>query len=189
MERQVQHMVRLVDDLLDVSRITRGKIELRKEAIEITSLVQRSVEAIEPQAKTNGLSLRLSLPTEPVVVTADSTRLDQVMINLLNNALKFTPSGGVIEVHVVLQGRDLLISVRDTGVGIEPELLPEIFEPFPQGSRTLDRSQGGLGIGLTLVRTLVEMHSGTVTAQSAGTGQGSEFVVVLPLANSLREAG
>jgi PAS domain S-box-containing protein len=183
MGRQVQHMVRLVDDLLDVSRITRGKIELRKEAIEITSLVQRSVEAIEPQAKTNGLSLRLSLPTEPAVVTADSTRLDQVMINLLNNALKFTSGGGVIEVNLVLQGRDVRISVRDTGIGIEPELLPEIFEPFLQGSRTLDRSQGGLGIGLTLVRTLVEMHGGTVTAQSAGMGQGSEFVVVLPLAN------
>jgi PAS domain S-box-containing protein len=183
MERQVQHLVRLVDDLLDVSRITRGKIELRKEAVEITATVRRTVEAVEPQAQANGLRLHLSLPPEPIVIEADPTRLDQVLINLLNNALKFTPSGGRIEVDVRCQEGGLRISVRDTGVGIEPELLPEIFEPFLQGSRSLDRSQGGLGIGLTLVRILVEMHGGSVTAHSAGKGQGSELVVALPVAD------
>jgi PAS domain S-box-containing protein len=189
MERQVEHMVRLVDDLLDVSRITRGKIDLRKDAVEITTLVRRTVETFEPQAKAGGLDLHLSLPIEPVVVEADPTRLDQVMINLLNNALKFTPSGGLIEVDVRLQDGGLRISVRDTGVGIEPELLSEIFEPFLQGSRSLDRSQGGLGIGLTLVRTLVEMHGGAVTAHSEGAGQGSELVVLLPLPEDTGRGG
>jgi PAS domain S-box-containing protein len=181
MERQVEHLVRLVDDLLDVSRITRGKIELRKETVEITTLVRRTVEAVESQAKAKGVGLHLSAPAEPAFVEADPTRLDQVMINLLNNALKFTPSGGLIEVDVRLQSDGLRIAVRDTGIGIEPELLPGIFEPFLQGHRTLDRSQGGLGIGLTLVRTLVEMHGGAVSAHSAGTGEGSELVVLLPL--------
>jgi PAS domain S-box-containing protein len=186
MERQVLHMVRLVDDLLDVSRITRGKIELRKEAVDITRLVRRTVEAVELQAKAKNLDLHLTVPAEPLVVEADPTRLDQVMVNLLNNALKFTHSGGLIQVDVRLQNGGLQISVRDTGVGIEPELLPEIFEPFLQGNRSLDRSQGGLGIGLTLVRTLVEMHGGSVTAHSAGEGQGSEFVILLPLAGDAR---
>jgi len=180
-ERQVQHMVRLVDDLLDVSRITRGKIELRKEIVEITRLVRRTMEAVEMQAKSKGLALHLSLPDEPIFLEADPTRLDQVLINLLNNALKFTQPGGLIEVDVRLQDGGVRISMRDTGIGIEPELLAEVFEPFLQGSRTMDRSQGGLGIGLTLVRTLVEMHGGTVSAHSAGEGQGSEFVVLLPL--------
>jgi PAS domain S-box-containing protein len=184
MERQVLHMVRLVDDLLDISRITRGKIELRKEAVDITNLIRRTVEAVEWQAKARNLNIRLSLPAEPCGVEVDPTRLDQVILNLLNNALKFTEPGGLIEVDVRRQKSGLQISVRDTGVGIEPELLPEIFEPFLQGSRSLDRSQGGLGIGLTLVRNLVEMHGGTVTAQSAGEGHGSEFVVRLPLADS-----
>jgi PAS domain S-box-containing protein len=182
MQRQILHMVRLVDDLLDVSRITRGKIELRKEVVEITGLIRRTVEVVEPQARANGLALDLSLPMAPVAVEADPTRLDQVMINLLNNALKFTPAGGRVEVDARLAGDDLRIAVRDTGVGIEPELLSEVFEPFLQGSHSMDRSQGGLGIGLTLVRTLVEMHGGTVTAHSAGRGQGSELVVLLPVA-------
>lgn len=181
MERQVEHMVRLVDDLLDVSRITRGKIELRRERVDMTALVRSTVEGVEGQVKAKSIDLQLRVPAEPIFMEADPTRLDQVLTNLLNNALKFTPSGGLIEVVVQREANCVRLSVRDTGVGIEPELLPEIFEPFLQGSRSLDRSQGGLGIGLTLVRSLVGMHGGSVQAQSDGPGKGSEFVVLLPL--------
>jgi PAS domain S-box-containing protein len=180
MERQVQHMVRLVDDLLDVSRITRGKVELRKESVDLIGLVQRVAEAAQPQVEAKGLDLAVSLPSEPVVLEVDPTRFDQVITNLVNNAVKFTDPGGRIEIALARREDGVRISVRDTGIGIEPELLPVIFDPFTQGSHSLDRAQGGLGIGLTLVHSLVEMHGGRVAAHSAGRGRGSEFVVFLP---------
>jgi PAS domain S-box-containing protein len=181
MERQVQHMVRLVDDLLDVSRITRGKVQLRLEQVEVSALIQRAAEAARPHIESKGQVFAVSLPAEPIPLYADPTRLDQVLLNLLNNAAKFTDPGGRIEISASRQNGGVRISVRDTGIGIDRELLPRIFEPFMQGDQSLDRSQGGLGVGLTLARSLVEMHGGTLTAFSEGSGRGSELVVWLPL--------
>jgi CheY-like chemotaxis protein/two-component sensor histidine kinase len=180
MERQVQHMTRMVDDLLDVSRITRGKIELRKQAVDLASVVERTVEAIRPLLEDRQQELRVDLPPEPLRLEADPTRLEQVLANLLNNAAKYTDHGGDVWLSARRGGGELVLRVRDTGVGIAPDMLPRIFEPFVQADRVLHQSQGGLGIGLTLVRKLVEMHGGSVTAHSAGPGKGSEFVVRLP---------
>src|SRR5690242_13132473 len=180
MERQVQHMTRMVDDLLDVSRITRGKIELRKEAVDLASVVQRTVEAIRPLVEDRQQTLTVDLLPEPVRLEADPTRLEQVVANLLNNAAKYTDHGGHIWLTARQEGGELVLRVRDAGVGIAPNMLARIFEPFVQSDRVLHHSQGGLGIGLTLVRRLVEMHGGTVAAHSEGPGQGSEFVVRLP---------
>jgi two-component system CheB/CheR fusion protein len=184
MERQVQHMVRLVDDLLDVSRITRGKVQLRKERIDLTELVVRAAEAARPLMEDNGHAFSVSVPPGPVWVDADSMRLDQVLANLLNNAAKFTERGGrislILAAEGATEGETAILRLRDSGAGIPPDLLPSIFEPFVQASRALDRSQGGLGIGLSLVRGLVEMHGGRVSAYSAGLGKGTEIVVRLP---------
>jgi PAS domain S-box-containing protein len=180
MERQVHHMVRLVDDLLDVSRITRGKVQLRLEPLEVSSLIERVSEETRPSMEAKGHVFSVSLPAEPIVLDVDPTRLDQVLLNLLQNAAKFTGPGGRIELAASRDGGGVRISVRDTGIGIEPELLPRIFEPFMQADQSLDRSQGGLGVGLTLARSLVEMHGGTLTAFSEGLGRGSELVVWLP---------
>src|SRR5262249_13965643 len=180
MERQVQHMTRLVDDLLDVSRITRGKIELRKEAVDLASVVDRTVEAIRPLIEDRHQELTVDLPPQPVRLEADPTRLEQVLANLLNNAAKYTDHGGRIGRSARQEGGELVLRVRDTGVGIAADMLARIFEPFVQSDRVLHQSQGGLGIGLTLVRSLVEMHGGSVTAHSEGPGKGSEFVVRLP---------
>jgi PAS domain S-box-containing protein len=180
-ERQVQHMSRLVDDLLDVSRITRGKITLRKEIVEVVTLIACAVEMSRPFIDTRHHELTVSMPPEPLCVTGDPTRLAQVLGNLLNNAAKFTEEGGKIRLTVVREDEDVVITVSDTGIGIPPELLPQVFDLFTQGQQLLDRSQGGLGIGLTLVRELAEMHGGSVHARSAGLRQGSEFMVRLPL--------
>jgi PAS domain S-box-containing protein len=180
MERQVQHMTRMVDDLLDVSRITRGKIELRKEVVDLASVVERTVEAAGPLIEDRRQELTVELPPEPVRLEADPTRLEQVLANLLNNAAKYTDHGGHIWLSARQEGGELVLRVRDTGVGIAPDLLGRIFEPFVQADRVLHQSQGGLGIGLTLVRRLVEMHGGSVTVSSAGPGKGSEFTVRLP---------
>ncbi|HEX2223643.1 MAG TPA: ATP-binding protein [Thermoanaerobaculia bacterium] len=185
MERQVQHLVRLVDDLLDVSRITRGKVELHREKLDLAVVVERAVDSLRQRIEEHQLGLAVSLPPEPLWVDADPTRLDQILVNLLNNAVKFTPAGGRIEVALRRENGDALLSVLDTGIGIPEDLLPDLFEPFTQSSRPLDRSQGGLGLGLTLVRRLVEMHGGSVTAHSAGPDQGSAFVVRLPLLKDL----
>ena len=184
MERQVNHLVRLVDDLLEVSRITRGKIELRKETVELASVARNAIETSRPLIDAAGLQLAITLPQEPVTLHGDPVRLGQVFANLLNNAAKYTNRGGQIWFTARKENEHVLISVRDTGIGISKEILPKVFDMFMQADRATDRAQGGLGIGLTLVRSLVEMHGGSVTARSEGPGHGSEFVVQLPLAAS-----
>lgn len=181
MERQIGQMVRLVDDLLDVSRISRGNIELRKGRIELASAIQHAVEAARPFCELMQHVLTVTLPTQPAYLNADPTRLAQVIGNLLNNACKFTDKGGRIALMVERDGDTAVIRVRDSGVGIAAEQFPRIFEMFTQIDTSLERSRGGLGIGLTLVKSLVEMHGGTVQVRSAGIKQGSEFVVRLPL--------
>ncbi|MCC2672672.1 MAG: domain S-box, partial [Armatimonadetes bacterium] len=180
--RQVGNMSRLVDDLLEVSRITRGKVELRKEPMDAVEAARQAVQTALPGIEVRGHQLHVSLPSSPVWVEADALRLEQVITNLLNNAAKYTEPGGEITLTVEAgTGGEALIWVRDNGLGIAPEMLPRVFDLFAQADRSLERSQGGLGIGLTLVRRLVEMHGGTVTAASDGLGKGSEFVVRLPL--------
>jgi signal transduction histidine kinase/ActR/RegA family two-component response regulator len=179
-ERQVRHLVRLVDDLLDVSRITRGKITLRREPVLLSDVVERAVEQSRAQIDARGHTLTVSLPHEELRVEADLVRLVQVVGNLLSNATKYTPMSGSIWVTAERVGEEVVLRVRDTGVGIAPELLPRVFELFVQGDAGLDRTRGGLGIGLTLVRALVELHGGRVAVTSGGAGLGSEFVVYLP---------
>jgi PAS domain S-box-containing protein len=183
MERQVAQMVRLVDDLLDVSRITRGKIDLRRERVDIASIIQQAVETSRPAIESSRQQLTVNLPPQPVYLDADPVRLAQVFSNLLNNSGKYSEPGGRISIKAERQGAEAVISVKDTGIGIPPDMLPRIFEMFTQIDRSLDRSDGGLGIGLTLVQRLVELHNGSVRASSAGTGKGSEFVVRLPIAD------
>jgi two-component system, chemotaxis family, CheB/CheR fusion protein len=180
-ERQVEHLVRLVDDLLDMSRISRGKINLQKEPVDVPSIVARAVESSRPIIETRKHHLDVDLPDEPILVEADPTRMAQVLLNLLNNAAKYTPEGGRIWLIAGKEGGECVIRVRDTGMGIPPHILPKVFDLFTQAERTLERAEGGLGIGLTLVRRLTEMHNGEVQAFSAGPGEGSEFVVRLPL--------
>jgi PAS domain S-box-containing protein len=181
MERQVNHMVRLVDDLMEVSRISRGKIELRKEPIELAAVVRSAVETSRPFIEAGGHQLALAIPPEPITLEGDFVRLTQVVANLLNNAAKYSDAGGQIWVTVRREGNGVALSVRDTGRGIPPDMLPRVFELFMQIDRHSSRAQGGLGIGLTLVKSLVEMHGGSVEALSEGAGRGSEFVVRLPL--------
>jgi len=179
-ERQVKHLARLVDDLLDVSRITQGSIRLRKEAVELGSVVERAIEATRPLIDSRAHDLKVQLPTDQIHLEADPTRLEQILTNLLNNAAKYTMPGGQIRVTAALEGDEAVVRVRDNGIGVPPDVLDRVFEPFVQSEGSLARSEGGLGIGLTLVRSLVEMHGGTVEANSPGLGQGSEFVVRLP---------
>jgi signal transduction histidine kinase len=180
-DRQVQQLVRLVDDLLDISRITRGKIRLQKEPVEVAAVVARAVETSRPLIDARKHALTVTLPPEPLRVEGDPVRLAQVLGNLLNNAAKYTEDGGKIWLTAVREGNEAVLRVRDTGVGIPADLLGSVFDLFTQIEQSLDRSQGGLGIGLTLVRRLVEKHGGRVQAFSAGPGQGSEFTVRLPL--------
>lgn len=180
-ERQVHQMTRLVDDLLDVSRITRGKVVLRKERVNLGAVVTNAVQTSRPLIEAREHRLSVSLPQEPLELEGDSTRLEQVFANLLNNAAKYTDPGGSISVEVERDGKEAVVGVRDSGVGLGPDLLPRVFDLFVQAERSADRSQGGLGIGLTLVRNLVELHGGTVEAQSEGLGRGCEFVVRLPI--------
>lgn len=189
MQRQLDQMVRLVDDLLDISRITRGKLELRKERVDLAKVVHIAVETSRPIVEAAQHDLVLSLPDEAVHLTADVTRLAQVFANLLNNSAKYTPPGGRIQLAARLDNGEVAVSVRDNGIGISTGMLPHIFEMFTQVDGSLNRSQGGLGIGLTLVRRLVEMHGGQVEAHSAGEGQGSEFVVRLPIVTELAPPG
>lgn len=184
MERQLGQLVRLVDDLLDVSRISRGKLELRKERVDLAVVLNNAVETCRPLIDSNGHKLTVGMPAQPVFVDADVTRLAQAFANLLSNAAKYSERGGRIALTAERQGGDAVVSVKDGGVGIPPDMLPKIFEMFTQVDRTLERSQGGLGIGLTLVKKLVDMHGGSVEAKSDGDGRGSEFVVRLPMASA-----
>jgi signal transduction histidine kinase/ActR/RegA family two-component response regulator len=182
MERQLRHLVRLVDDLLDIARISSGKVELKKERVSLKGVLASAVETSMPLLAAGGHKLEASMPDEGVQLYADATRLAQVVSNLLNNAAKYTPHGGRIALSTRREGDRVVISVADTGIGIAREALPEVFEMFTQVGRTRDRSQGGLGIGLALVRRLVDLHGGRVTAVSPGPGEGSTFTVRLPLA-------
>ncbi|MEX1232216.1 MAG: PAS domain S-box protein [Planctomycetaceae bacterium] len=181
MERQLEQMVRLIDDLLDISRITRNKLELRKENVELKQVIDSAVETSQHLIDQGEHQLTVSLPPESILVEADPTRLSQIFANLLNNAAKYTENGGRIRLTVERQGSDAIISVRDTGIGIAAEHLPKLFEMFSQVAPALERSQGGLGIGLALVRGLVDMHGGSIEARSEGLGKGSEFIVRLPV--------
>jgi signal transduction histidine kinase/CheY-like chemotaxis protein len=180
-ERQVEHMTRLIDDLLDVSRITRGKIDLRHEAVLLSSLVARAVEAARPVIDERGHRLTLDLPDEPVALIGDPARLEQVLANLLNNAAKYTDVGGRIWVRSFVEAGEVVLSVKDNGAGLTREMREHVFDLFVQGPEVRAYARGGLGIGLTLVRRLVEMHDGTVDVRSDGLGEGSEFIVRLPL--------
>jgi PAS domain S-box-containing protein len=184
-ERQVKHLSRLVDDLLDVSRITRGVIDLKQKSVDLGTVVQQVVQENAPLTAARGQSVGVHLPKEPICLDADSVRIAQVVTNLLTNSAKYTQPGGSIDITVAKEGPFALIRVKDNGCGIEPDLLPHVFELFVQAPQSSDHAQGGLGIGLTLVRRLVQLHGGTVEAHSAGPGRGSEFVVRLPAPGDL----
>ena len=183
MERQVEQMVRLVDDLLDISRITRGKLQVRKELIALADVINAVIETARPIIEGSAHELSVTMRPEPIHMQADRVRLAQVFLNLLSNAAKYTEKAGHIWLTVERRGDAAVVSVRDTGIGIDAEHLPHIFGMFSQVASALERSQGGLGIGLALVKGLVELHGGTIDARSPGLGQGSEFTVRLPIAD------
>jgi CheY-like chemotaxis protein/two-component sensor histidine kinase len=180
MERQVTQLARLVDDLLDVSRITQGKIQLRRERVSLQALVAQAVETIAPMIDSKRHTLAITVPSEPLWLQADPARIAQVIGNLLSNAAKYTHEGGRVRLAARRVGDRVLLRVRDNGVGIPAPLLPRIFDLFVQVESSLDHSQGGLGIGLTLVKGIVELHGGRVRARSAGSGRGSSFLLWLP---------
>ncbi len=180
MERQLEQLVRLVDDLLDLSRITHNRIELRKRQVELASVIRQAVITAQPLADASGHTIDVSVPSEPIHLHADPVRLTQVFDNLLNNSCKYTPPGGAIRVIVQREGQNAIVTITDTGIGIPADKLQTIFDMFTQVDRSLDQSKGGLGIGLTLVKRLVEMHDGAIEARSAGEGRGSAFDVRLP---------
>jgi signal transduction histidine kinase len=181
--RQVAHLVRLVDDLLDVSRITLGKIRLALEPIDAAQVVHAAVEISRPLIEEGGHQLSISAPEGPLTIEGDRARLAQVLANLLNNAAKYTPRGGSIGLSLREEGAEVVYRVRDSGIGIPAPMLAKVFDLFTQLENSIDRSQGGLGIGLTLVRELVELHGGRVEVASAGSGQGCEFSVRIPRAS------
>jgi CheY-like chemotaxis protein len=180
-DRQVQHLTRLIDDLLDISRITRNKLVLRRAPVALPEIITAAVEASRPLIEDSGHELTVSLPSDPIYVDGDAVRLSQVFQNLLNNAAKYTERGGRIWLTAEQRGEAVVVRVKDTGVGIPPETLPRLFEMFYQAERSLERAQAGLGVGLALVRRLVEEHGGRVEARSEGSGKGSEFIVQLPV--------
>jgi signal transduction histidine kinase len=181
LRRQARHLTRLVDDLLDVARVTSGKVALRRQPLDLVELVGRCVQSVQPRAR----HLTVTLDAPPAMaVDGDADRLEQVFVNLLTNAAKYTPPGGHVAVVVETADGEAVVSVRDDGVGLTADMLPRVFDLFAQAEGTLDRAQGGLGIGLTLVRSLVELHGGAVEARSAGPGTGAEFVVRLPLSDA-----
>ena len=179
-ERQVSRMTQLVNDLLDVSRITRGRLHLQRERIDLRDVVSHAIETLESDIKQCNHRLTATLPDAPVWLQADPGRLEQVFVNLLANASKYTDSGGELAISVQVRDADAVVRIRDSGIGIAPEVLPHLFDLFKQADEAAPRSQSGLGIGLALVRNLVESHGGIVSGGSAGLGQGSEFTVCLP---------
>jgi len=180
MERQIRQLLRLMEDLLDVSRITSGKIVLQREPVELTTVVRDAVDSARPSVESMAHDLTVSLPAGPVTVQGDRERLAQVLSNLLGNAAKFTPRGGRIALEAAMENGSVVVRVRDNGIGIPPDMVDRVFEMFTQGDRSASRQNGGMGIGLSLVRGLVEAHGGTVKAVSRGPGEGSEIVVRLP---------
>ncbi|HZF30025.1 MAG TPA: response regulator [Gammaproteobacteria bacterium] len=186
-ERQVTHMAQIVDDLLDVSRITQGKVTLQKQPVELAKVLSHSIETARSQLEAKQHKLSVNIPPAPIWVQGDFARLAQVFGNLLHNAAKYTPDNGRLEINVAGEPGRVVVSVRDNGIGIDPALLPHVFEPFTQGVRTLDRSQGGLGVGLAVVERLVALHDGHVQAMSDGAGRGAEFRVVLPCISEVRQ--
>ena len=189
MERQLDSLVRLVDDLLDVSRLMSDKVELRKETIDLAAVFARAVDVVRGQVETDGLDLIVALPEEPIRFEGDEVRLAQAIGNMLSNAVKYTDKGGRIFLSGERDQDRIVIRVRDTGIGIPPDLLPRVFDLFVQAERSLTRSKGGLGIGLMLVKRLVEMHGGKVQAASDGLGRGCEFTVILPIASPSEVGG
>ena len=181
-ERQSRHLTRLVNDLLDLSRVTSGKIVLKRSIVNLKEIIEQSLQTVQPQLDEHKLRVTFTCPDKAALVDGDGTRLDQIISNVLTNAVKYTPPGGQIDVVVECSDHEARIRVRDTGVGIDPEKLGMIFELFGQAENAIGRSQGGMGIGLALVRNLVELHGGTVTAKSDGIGKGSEFTITFPLA-------
>jgi CheY-like chemotaxis protein len=179
--RQSGQMARLLDDLLDVSRVTQGKIDIRRETIDLGKVVQDAVEAVRPELEERRHDIELNLPQEPLCVEGDPARILQIQENLLNNAAKYTPPDGRIKVDVLREGDEAVVSVSDNGQGIPPDMLSAIFELFVQGPKSLARTEGGMGIGLSLARVLVELHGGSLSVESAGKGQGSAFTMRLPV--------
>jgi signal transduction histidine kinase len=179
-KRQIAHLTRLVDDLLDVSRITQGRIELQRQPLELAQVITQAMESVEPLMRAKGHKVRVTSSPTPLYVDGDSARLVQCISNILTNSAKYTDDGGDIRVDVRAEPGWAVIEITDNGVGISPELLPQIFDLFVQSARSLDRSQGGLGIGLSVVQRLIEMHGGSVTAHSDGPGRGASFIVRLP---------
>ena len=182
LRRQIENMSRIVDDLLDVARVTRGAIDLRRERLDLADIVRRAVDALSPRFREKALDVSVDLPDAPLLVVGDPVRLEQVVVNLLANAAKYTDARGRIAISAKASGTEIELHVRDTGIGLTPSMLGRVFNLFEQAERALDRSEGGLGIGLTVVKTLVDLHGGRVTVSSPGLGQGSDFVVRLPAA-------
>lgn len=184
LERQVRQMARLLDDLLDISRVTRGRLQLQRQPTGLTKVLRDVIEGAESSSVAKGLTVEISCPPEEIILDADPVRLTQIFSNLMTNAIKFTDHGGRIELRVVRVEHAVEISVRDSGIGIEPEYLPHLFERFSQSPTAIERGGGGLGLGLALTRRLIEKHGGTIRASSGGPGQGSEFVVRLPISEA-----
>jgi CheY-like chemotaxis protein/anti-sigma regulatory factor (Ser/Thr protein kinase) len=185
LERNVRQQTRLIDDLLDLSRIIRGKVEIVRKPLDLRQLVAAQVEGVEASARSARLALELRASEQPLSISADPERLGQVISNLLTNAIKYTEPGGAIRVTIAAEGDQATVRVKDTGIGIESELLPHVFEAFRQAETSLGRSKGGLGIGLAVARSLAELHGGTLAGFSEGLGRGSEFVLRLPLGTTL----
>jgi CheY-like chemotaxis protein len=183
-ERQAKHLVRLVDDLLDVARIAQGKIELKQEPIETARLVAQAIETTGPLLEERKHTLSVKVPATGLLINADASRFAQIIANLLTNAAKYTDKGGHIEVRAFKQENDMVLQVKDSGIGIRADMLPHVFEKFTQENQAIDRSQGGLGLGLAIVKSLVSLHGGSARAYSEGLGQGSQFEVRVPLLSS-----
>ena len=183
LKRQTGHLTHLVDDLLDVTRITANKIQLKMEPVELSDLVRRAISDYLPQFEDKGIELTCAFSDTPIELLADPVRLTQVVSNLVHNALKYSSRDSKVTIRLAREGDGsmAMFQVKDTGIGIEPELLPHLFEPFSQADRSLARSQGGLGLGLSIVKGMVELHGGSVEASSEGNGKGSTFTVHLPV--------
>jgi CheY-like chemotaxis protein/two-component sensor histidine kinase len=189
MDRQLEQLTRLVDELIDISRLTRGRVQLRKQRVTLDSVITSAVETTQSTIESAGLELRVTLPSQPIYLDVDPTRLAQVLINLLSNAAQYTDRGGHIALCAERRGNEVSIAVRDDGVGIPADMLPHVFEMFRQVQPRPNRSKAGLGIGLTLAKSLVELHGGSVEARSGGPGSGSEFIVRLHTAPRREDDG